>query len=116
MTNHGYLKIGFTSKIEIPDGTDFEINERNKENKLRLLEGKSPLSSHIQVYAAKDQIYEDDEVVRPPIMDDWELISIDGEGFELLLNFQSPLLVSSDEEPDLLIIQIELADYEDENR
>ena len=48
-------------------------------------------------------------------MDGWELKWLDGNGFELQLNFTNPLLISSDDEPDLLLIQLDLSGFEDEN-
>ena len=48
-------------------------------------------------------------------MKGWELLSLDSSGFEIQLNFTSPLQVSAGEEPDLLLIQLDLSDFEDEN-
>ena len=48
-------------------------------------------------------------------MDAWELLSIDSNGFELQLNFTNPLQVSAGEEPDLLLIQLDMSEFEDEN-
>ena len=48
-------------------------------------------------------------------MKGWELISLDGDGFELQLNFTDPLFISSGAEPDLLLIQLDLSSFEDEN-
>ena len=48
-------------------------------------------------------------------MDGWELLYIGSDGFEIQLNFTSPLQISSGEEPDLLLIQLDLSDFEDEN-
>jgi len=42
-------------------------------------------------------------------------VSLDSEGFKIKLNFTSPLQVSAGDEPDLLLIQLDLSDYEDEN-
>jgi len=48
-------------------------------------------------------------------MDGWELLYIGSDGFEIQLNFTSPLEISSGEEPDLLLIQLDLRNFEDEN-
>ena len=48
-------------------------------------------------------------------MDNWELLSLDSDGFELQLNFTNPLQISSGEEPDLLLIQLDMSDFEDAN-
>ena len=46
-------------------------------------------------------------------MDGWELISLSAEGFDLTVNFTDPLRISAGEEPDLLLIQLNLSDFED---
>ena len=48
-------------------------------------------------------------------MDGWDLLSLDAYGFELQLNFTNPLFISADDVPDLLLIQLDLSDFEDEN-
>lgn len=39
-----------------------------------------------------------------PIMDSWELVSLDGDGFELSFNFSNPLTISNGDEPDILLV------------
>ena len=58
------------------------------------------------MFAVKEGDSEEDEptVIGDPIMDNWELISINSDGFELKLNFTNPLQVSAGEEPDLLLV------------
>ena len=46
-------------------------------------------------------------------MEDWELVKLDGNGFELKISFTNPLLISADDEPDVLLIQLELSDFKD---
>ena len=48
-------------------------------------------------------------------MEGWELIQIDGNGIELKINFTKPLLISSDDEPDVLLIQLNLSELKDDN-
>ena len=48
-------------------------------------------------------------------MDGWELLSLGPEGFEIRLNFTNPIMISSGDDPDLLLIQMDLSDFEDEN-
>ena len=48
-------------------------------------------------------------------MDGWDLIRLDGDGFELQLNFTNPILISADDEPDILLIQLNLSEFTDEN-
>ena len=46
-------------------------------------------------------------------MDGWELMSLSADGFDLMMNFTDPLRISSGDEPDLLLIQLDLSDFED---
>ena len=48
-------------------------------------------------------------------MNGWEILSIGPEGFEISLDFTNPIQISSGDEPDLLLIQMDLSDFEDEN-
>ena len=68
--------------------------------------GEPPIDSLIQVFAVKEGDEEDDDptIIGGPIMDNWELKSLDAEGFELQLNFTNPLQISAGEDPDLLLI------------
>ena len=100
-SNSGSLKMGFTSGVKVPDGTSEKIKEENAESRRRLAEGKAPIQSLIQVFAVKEDSL---EVVSGPIMDGWELLSLDAYGFELQLNFTNPLFISADDVPDLLLI------------
>ena len=67
------------------------------------------------MYAVKDYIPDDDEISNSglAIMDGWELLSLSANGFELTVNFTDPLRISAGEEPDLLLIQLNLSDFED---
>ena len=105
-SNSGSMKMRFTAPVNIPSGTQEKIDETNKVNRRRLADGQAPLDSLIQVFAVKEG--EDDEddptIIGGPIMDNWELLSLDSDGFELQLNFTNPLQISAGEEPDLLLI------------
>ena len=48
-------------------------------------------------------------------MDGWDLVSIGPDGIEFTLNFTNPVAISAGEEPDLLLIQLDLSDYKDVN-
>ena len=89
----------FTAPVNVPSGTQEKIVETNKVNHRRLADGQPPLDSLIQVFAVKES--EDDEddptIIGGPIMDNWELLSLDADGFELQLNFTSPLQISAGE-------------------
>ena len=67
------------------------------------------------MYAVNDYIPDEDEISNSglAIMDGWELISLSSDGFELAVNFTDPLRISAGEEPDLLLIQLNLSDFED---
>ena len=43
-------------------------------------------------------------------MDGWELISIGPEGFEIQMNFTNPVAISTSDEPDLLLIQLDVVE------
>ena len=67
------------------------------------------------MYAVKDYTPDEDEIANAklPILAGWELISLSTEGFALTMNFTDPLRVSAGDEPDLLLIQLNLSDFED---
>ena len=50
-----------------------------------------------------------------PIISGWDLVNMDGTSFEIKLNFTDPLSVSIGFEPDLLMVQIQLANFTDVN-
>ena len=116
-SNSGSMKMRFTAPVKVPDGTQDKIQEQTKENRRRLADGQPPVDSLIQVFAVKEGEEDEDDptIIGGPIMDAWELLSIDSNGFELQLNFTNPLQVSAGEEPDLLLIQLDMSDFEDEN-
>ena len=48
-------------------------------------------------------------------MDGWDLISLNPDGIDFRLNFTNPIAISTGDEPDLILIQMDLSDYKDEN-
>ena len=48
-------------------------------------------------------------------MDGWELISLNENGLELQLDFPSPLKVSTEDDPDLLLVQLDMSQFKDQN-
>ena len=48
-------------------------------------------------------------------MDGWDLVSFGPDGIDLRLNFTNSIYISTGEEPDLLLIQLDLSNYKDEN-
>ena len=73
------------------------------DNSRRLAEGSETAQNPIQVFAVKE-VVDDAYEMNEAIIAGWDLVSLDSEGFELQLNFTSPLQVSAGEEPDLLLI------------
>ena len=113
-SNSGSLKMGFTADVKVPDGTDDLIKEQTEKNRRLLADGLPPDQSLISVFAVKEEEGEEDEL-SDPIMDGWELLSIGPEGFEIRLNFTNPVAISSSDEPDLLLIQLDLSSFENES-
>ena len=48
-------------------------------------------------------------------MDGWDLISFNPDGIDFTLNFTNPTYISTEEEPDLVLIQLDLSNYKDDN-
>ena len=46
-------------------------------------------------------------------MDGWEILEIGPDGVSFSLNFTNPIYVSSGDEPDLLLVQINLSEFKD---
>ena len=85
----------FTSPVIVPAETEEKIRQQIASNRRRFLAGESQEDSVISVFAVKaDGDEEDDDDAGMTLMNDWDLLSIDGEGFELQLNFTNPLTVS----------------------
>ena len=47
-------------------------------------------------------------------MDDFDLFSLDGDGLDIKLSFPEPLAISSGSNPDLILLQLELSEFESE--
>ena len=75
-----------------------------------MADGQAPLQSLIQVFAVKENSLDE---VSAPLMDGWNLVSLDSNGFELQLNFTNPIMISADDEPDLLLLQLDLSQFKD---
>ena len=45
------------------------------------------------------------------IIDNFELVSLNSDGFDIRLSFPEPLNVSANENPDLILLQLELGQY-----
>ena len=48
-------------------------------------------------------------------MEGWDLTSFNPDGIDFTVNFTNPIYISTGEEPDLLLIQLDLSDYKDES-
>ena len=85
----------FTTPIIVPAETEDKIKSQIASNRRRFLAGDSQEDSLISVFAVKaDGDEENDDDGGMTLMDDWDLVSIDREGFELQLNFTNPLTIS----------------------
>ena len=97
--------MGFTSTVKVPDGTSDKIKEQNLRNRRLLADGLPTEPNMIEVFAVKEELEDlDDDQVREPLMDGWELLEMGEGGFEIKLNFTSPVSISSGDEADLLLI------------
>ena len=115
-TNSGEISMGFTQPLKIPFGAETLIKKQTEENRRRLEYGVAPEKSIVQVFAVNGYIEDEDDLANAgllPIMDGWELISLSADGFDLSVNFTDPLRISAGDEPDLLLIQLNLSDFED---
>jgi len=65
------------------------------------------------VFAVKEEAGDDD--LGEPIMDGWDLLGFGPNGIDFRLNFTKPIYISTGDEPDLLLIQLDLSDYKDVN-
>ena len=112
-TNAGELSMGFTQPLDIPIYIEELIKQQTTDNRRRLENGEAPEIPLISVYAVKEYISEADELLDPalalPIMSGWELLSLTADGFDLKMDFTDPIMISSGDEPDLLLIQLNLS-------
>ena len=49
------------------------------------------------------------------MIESWEMLSADGDGFEIQMTWKDPLKVSTQYEPDLLLMQLRLGNFTDSN-
>ena len=97
--------MGFTSTVKVPDGTTDKIREQTLRNRRLLADGLPTEPSMIEVFAVKEELEDlDDDQVKVPLMDGWELLEMGEGGFEIKLNFTNPVSISSGDEADLLLI------------
>ena len=109
MNNSGGLGMGFSPQLVIPEG-ETEFFRR------RLARGRGGGGNKaVTVFAVKEDGTDEDELREEPIMDEWNLDSIGPDGIEFTLNFTNRVETSAGEEPDLLLIQLDLSDYKDVN-
>ena len=113
-SNSGSVKMGFSKTLKVPEGTTDRVKEQTESNRRRMAAGDPPEESLISVFAVKEDEGDNPEIVGEPILDVWELISLDSEGFEIQLNFSNPIGISNEDTPDLLLIQLDLSSFEDE--
>ena len=66
------------------------------------------------MYAVKEEVGEEEFEKGEQIMDGWDLISFNPDGIDFILNFTNPIYISTGEEPDLVLIQLDMSEYQDE--
>ena len=113
--NNGSVSLGFSSKIKFPADLGERIKAESEDARRRLADGKAPLSGLIEVFAIQQEESESGENSGTPLMDGWELVSLTEDGIDIKLNFTNPVALSGDDQPDLLLIQLDLSEFEDEN-
>ena len=109
----GTLGIDFSAQLEIPEQAIEDIRRQQAENRRHLASGRSSKDLSISVIAIKGPDESKKELLELPVIDSWELVSIGAKGVDLRLNYTHPLEVSSGEESDLLLIQMDLSEYKD---
>ena len=108
------MELSFTQKINFPETLEQAIREANLPIRQLASHGLIRAKNAIQIFAIKGK--EPSEASSDePIMKYWELVSLRANGVTLKVHFFKPLRVSAGETPDLLIVQLELGDYFDDN-
>ena len=90
----------------MPENTFDKIREQTRRNRRLRAKRRPTEPSMIEVYAVKEdeEDQDDDDQVKEPLMDGWELLKLDEEGFEIKIDFTNPVSISSGDEADLLLI------------
>ncbi len=70
-------------------------------------EGRPVTAENITIFAVKEGFSDDDDP-GSPVMGGWDLVSFGSDGIEISLNFTDPITVSVGDEPELLLVQVEL--------
>ena len=66
----------------------------------------------IEVICVRKIEPEEDEGV---LLKDWTLTEFDKTGFKIKLSFHEPILISSGDEADVVLVQLNLSDFEDKD-
>ena len=103
----------FTSPLEIPENLIDTIVAQQKDTKEGITNGSTPQLKYIDVAVVRQDELDDD--VSEPILFEWTLTQLNSEGLTIDLEFERPLLISQDDDPDLLIVQLELSEFKDAN-
>jgi len=116
-TNFGIVELSFTQSLNIPSDLEKAIKQAQEQDLSNSLAGEIAYNATlyaIQVFAVSLQDLDDDEMVEP-IMKRWELVSLRRDGVTIKVHFYEPLRVSTGENPDQLLVQLELSVYPDKN-
>ena len=114
--NFRAVRLDFTEKMVFPKGAADSIKEQANESQRRLKAGggsggSSGKSPPVQVAVVKARADPEEVDGESPILEDFEVMSLDGDGINISLRFNRPYNVSAGDEPDLLLLQIDLGDY-----
>lgn len=71
-------------------------------------EGRPVTAENITIFAVREEGPDDDDDLGSPVIGGWDLVSFGSDGIEIELNFTDPITVSVGDEPELLLVQIEL--------
>ena len=60
----------------------------------------------VQVYVVREGevIMEDDEALDEPILSSWTVNSLGSDGIDIGLEFENPIAVSQEDEPDVMLV------------
>ena len=107
----------FLTPLEVPDDLKERINEQKILNvKRNLANGASSQSNYVEVLIVRqNELDDDDYQFGKPLLRDWSIAQFYKDGIVIDLDIESPLLISQEDEPDLLFVQLELSVFKDEN-
>ena len=64
---------------------------------------------------SQDDLDSDADVIKQPLLANWTLTELNENSLSIKLEFQEPLAISQEDKSDLLLMNLALSDFEDEN-